>query len=278
MKRKHALLFALFVIGCGHPDSHWLRAPREWSIQRRLDQAARAESEGRTPEAERAYRDALERDDACAAAYMGIGRLAAAEGRWEDAFEACRRAMQADPSEPAYALAFADAARRWSLTSVEQTKLLKAALRGYLHALSLLPESYEAAMGVGECHLHLAAPKHAIRAFGIAQRLRPHAAAPHAAMAEAHVMLHQFDAAQRDYRWALKLAPDDPALHNAFAAFHLMLSREPRLQAPLARRRAVALYRRSLMLDPHQPDVRRRLQELDAVSPGAVTALDERTY
>lgn len=212
-----------------------------------------------------------------AQAHAGLGQIREMEGELREAVTHYQAAIKSAPERSDYALALGDALRKSAVTSMQRGELLEAALRAYRHALSLDDRCSRAAMGMGLCYRLIGQIDRAVVAFQHAQRLDPSSAEAHAQLASLYESRAQDEKALAEYRIALRLNPESARLHNAFAALNLKLIGARSAQSTLARQRAIAHYRKSLEIDPDQPQVRRRVSELDPASRTAVTAAPRET-
>lgn len=132
-----------------------------------------------------------------------IGRRADALrrlGRTEEALEALRRAVAADPAN--------GVARRGLAIALVQSGDIAGARREFEKAVATDPNDWEAQSGLGNVLLAQGDARGAVGRQRLAIQLSPSFANAHANLGRAHEALGELDAAEKAYRAALRIDPD----------------------------------------------------------------------
>ena len=214
-------------------------------------------------EAKTQFARAASSDPKSAAAQAGLGRVYAARRALDKAADHFRQAMKLDPQTASHCIGLGDVLLQQAQTSMERGKVLALAIRAYRHGLSLDAKAYDAAMGLAACYRLTGDYDRAIRSTRQAQRINPMSAEPHIVLAGVYEAQNDMRKAMRAYRMALRLAPDDSAIHNACGALNVRLTQRGGAEARIARQRACAHFRKSLQMQPNQPQIRRLLAGLE---------------
>lgn len=174
-----------------------------------------------------------------AAAYLQLG----------DSQRAVPYAAKAAKLNPQNQSAWANLGAAYSLIG-EYRKAVSA----YRHALELGPISNPLLLGLADAHIQLGHYQRAINVLDDLIRRHPTALA-HERRGFTMFKLHRYDAALKDYQAALKLAPKDPAAMNGVGVCLMTLYIKGDREDQTERNRALALWRKSVRLDPNQPHI-----------------------
>jgi len=243
----------------------------EQSISRGWDRLGEGDLDGATRNFERAIRH----DPSNPEGYAGLGRIAERQGRWPQAIDYYQDAFRRSREPGGYALLLGKALRTLAATSIHRARLAAAALRIHEHASLSANASMEALLGLGDCHQLLGDNSAALAVFEQARQLDPYSVEPLLAMARTWAAMGRHADAMDACGTALRLAPEDAAVHHTMADVNLSRASGDGPGSAMARQRALAHYRKSLRINPAQLDVRRRIADLEAPTPRAVTAADD---
>lgn len=262
----------------------------EWDVRAGRDRVARNDPEG----AAGAFRRAIAHDPRNSVAQAELGRILAAEGDFSQAADHYREAVKADPTNLKYALALGHARERQAEMSPNRQEFLQAAARTYAHVRWLDQTNGEALIGMGRCLRLLGEFDAAAELLLTAAGWTPRDARMHLELAAVYHAVGMQTEALAEYDRVLELDPKNLTAHNASGIINLRLSRSEDAaktcrqsstpeQAPAdatqrasassstsasSRQRALAYFRKSLEIDPHQPRIRMLLETLEpAASP-----------
>jgi tetratricopeptide (TPR) repeat protein len=261
----------------------------EWDLRTAHDRLARSDMPG----AEAALRQAVAHDPHNGTAHAELARLLHARGDLVGAADHGREAVKAEPANLQYALALGDVLKRRAELSTERQVLLQAAARTYAHARWLDPTNVEALIGMGRCLRLLGEHDAAAEILRTASGMAPRNAGTYLELAAVWHTIGNHADALTAYDRVLELDPENLTALNAAGILNLRLSQSGELKpdstrslpaqpgpsnlpqrastdssAPIAYQRALALFGKSLKLDPAQPRIRALLQSLEPpVSP-----------
>ena len=220
------------------------------------------------------YERAVRFDDRNSEAHAGMGNILLRQGHEERAIEHLAAAVRHAPNNSEHAVRLGDHLVRLSATSVNRGEMLEAARRAYEHAASIDPHDADTLQRLASCQYRLGREDEAVN-------LLKKAATVDAASADVHVQLGRIYDARFDYEPALeefgiaiKIDPDSAAAHHGCGVVNMTLA-ETHSDNPIYRARATAHLRRSLELDPDQPDVIAMLRTSAPPQLRTVTAAGE---
>lgn len=253
----------------------------EWDLRRGRDRLTQDDRSG----AAAAFRQAVAYDSSNGAAHAELGRLLAIERNYATAAEHYREAVKSEPSNLPYALALGDVLERQAEHSPDRQELLHAAARTYAHARWLDQTSVEALIGMGRCLRLLGEFDAAAEILRTAAGRAPLDARTQLELAAVYHTVGNLPAALATYDGILEHDPENLPALNAAGILNLRLSLSGEAAHPAAagemplasdsssdaigaRRRAEALFLKSLEVDSRQPRIRALLESLKpAVSP-----------
>ncbi len=186
---------------------------------------------GEFGEAERLYRQVLDRSPEDPRALNLLGVLAGQSGRADMAAQFLERAVRADPANAEYHYNLALAR--------DATGAREAAIEGYRQALALRPDYAEALLNLGNLLLDRGEAAEAETCYRKALALAPGNPVIHNSLGTALLTRQAHDAAVACFRQALQLEPSYPEAHNGLG---LALAGAGELEA------AADSYRRALSL------------------------------
>lgn len=181
--------------------------PHSAEVQQRLGRVWQAE--GRYDLAESAYRRALERDAEYPAALVGLGEVLGLTGRLTQGLEQLDAAIELDPSR-----AEAHLARGRLLESLGKPS---EALAAYLRALQFEPTSRPAMIRVAALQLSRSRPELALARLDRLLELAPDDADARHQRGRTYLVLNRPDRAVADLQRAAELRPDEPGVHYDLA-------------------------------------------------------------
>lgn len=159
------------------------------------------------------YLKAIEYDktDAdCAEDYASLGSSYVELGRFTDAIDAYRRAIERNPTKASFCISLGSV-----LESVERRE---EAISVYTKATEIAPNDPNSYHGLGHCLQNAGRTPEALQAFQRASELDPKAAALHNDVGNSYRMLKRFDDAITAYLRVVELSPKYAAAHAHLAA------------------------------------------------------------
>lgn len=267
MKLSAAVIAVLLAAGsgCQQGDSFKLFDSFNQALVRQ--DVARGEqllADQKPDQASAAFEKAVARDPHNAQAHARLGMILVRSGRIEEAVRHYQLAVRNSPQNAEYALALAQALDGLAETAFDRRQVLEAAARAYAHVRWLDPDNLEAAIRLGDCERRLGRFVEAVQSLHEALRLDPSSARAHVDLAAVYEDLGDADSALSEYSVALKFDPDNIAAHNGCGMINAARDRQDGPRRPSAHERALAHLRKSLQLNPDQPNVRAALEQLDA--------------
>lgn len=233
------------------------------AARKRVEKAERLLAQNDLLEAKRNLEKAVEYDPKSADAHSKLAVIAEKEGDLARAVEHYRAAFKLNPDSYEAAFAFAECEYRLAQTSLDRRRLLYAAARTYRHAQSLDPTNPAPTLRLAACYREQGELDLAIDTLKETARLNPSLDGIQRELASLFAMQEKYDEAANYYRDVLKTNPDDIATLNGLASVEMaQLSKQGGRSAALARTHAIEHYRRSLRLDPNQPEIEAQLRRL----------------
>jgi len=232
------------------------------SIEQIFASALQQHQLGRLAEAERGYREILQRDPSHSDALHFLGVVALQTGNLEPALELVRRSVAMRPDWPVYQNNLGQVLERLGRNDE--------AASAYTTAIDLDPSYAEAFNNLGRILEKQDLPSQAEAHYRKSIRLDPQYAEPHTNLGNVLKDRGELDAAIASYRRAIELSPGQSALHsNLLLTLHYHPEYSP---ADLAREhgewasRHIAPLAAARRPHPNDPDPERRLK-IGYVSP-----------
>lgn len=199
------------------------------------------------------FEEALRIEPAFAPAHFNLGTLAHMNRRYAEAIAHFAAAVQAKPDYAEARFYLADSLFNHGIQLMQQSRLPEAAAR-FEEVLKLEPDSAGAHNSLGlvlrKMRRYDASRAHLARAIAI----KPDLAEAHLNMGALLIETGQSEAGIAEIRAGLRLNPD-PAWHCYLAALLTKQGREDE---------AIEHYEQALRIQPEQPEIRRRLEALQA--------------
>jgi Tfp pilus assembly protein PilF len=168
-------------------------APRSAEVQRRLGTIFQLE--GRLPEAERSFREALKRDPDYVEALIGLGQVEAQKGDLAAALKRFETAIEIDPHR--------SKAHECLARVHESTGNVEEALAGYFRALEFDPNNPDISLHIAAIQLAQKQPDQALARLDQVVELAPKKGEAHMLRGRAHLTLRHPSLAVDDFRTAI---------------------------------------------------------------------------
>ena len=265
----------LAISGCHNSSGNLLTGLRESGIRKSLERGDELMGKQDIAGATQVYQQALHKDPNHPVLNARLGHIYFQNGDFERAAGYYRTALKADPNCFHYALCMAQCQSRLATTSMDREKQMEAAARAYQFAQSLDPQNFTATIQLAMCYREMGDFGQATTILLEAARQHPQAAIIHTQLGEIYHSQNELDHALAEFKTALACDPKSLAAHNGCAIVNTAIAQAGGSKGSIARERAVAHFRRSLQLNPQQPQVQSMLQQLEAYEWKAVTVTEE---
>lgn len=166
----------------------------------------------------------------------------------------CRRAIEIDPDQP-------DAHTNLGAVCHRQGRYYDA-IANYNESIERQGRQPEVLMNLGEVYLLQGKHTMALRSYEMARDLEPGSAKPLERMAHCHFFLKDYEQAIRDYQAAIALDRRCAEAFRGLGVVYMAQYLQDRRREDL-REQAVEQWRRSLAVEPDQPDLARLLEKYD---------------
>ena len=265
----------LAITGCQSNGANALTGIREAQVRRALERGDRLFEEENLAGAAQVYQDALKKDPGQPVVNGRLGRLYFQNGDHERAASYFRTALKSDPTCFHYALSLAQCQSRLAATSIDRERQMEAAARAFQFAQTLDPQNVTATVQLAMCYRELGDFDKALQILREAAAQHPSAAVIHTQIAEIYHAQNDLNRALEEFKLALKLDGRDLAAHNGCAIVNTAIAENGGAKGSIARERAIAHFRRSLQINPQQPQIRSTLEQLEPFQWKAVTVSEE---
>jgi tetratricopeptide (TPR) repeat protein len=268
-------MLLLVISGCQSSSTNILSGMGESGVRSALERGDRLIAASNPDGAGKVFQDTLNKYPQHPVLNGRLGGLYFQRGDYERAASYYRTALKSDPNCFHYALTLAQCQGRLAATSIDRDKKMEAAARAYQFAQTLDPQNFTATIELAMCYREIGDYSKAVEILRDAAREHPNAAIIHTQLGEIYHSQNDLDHALDEFSLALKCDGRNLAAHNGCALVNTARAQESGAKGSIARERAVAHLRRSLQINPHQPDVRGMLDRLEPYQWKAVTVTEE---
>ena len=265
----------VFTLGLGCAQGESVLDP----VQRALSRDAVGRAQGRLDAGDLAgalghYERAVRFDDRNSEAHAGMGNILLKQGYEERAIEHLAAAVRHAPNNAEHAVQLGDHLVRLSATSMNRGELLEAARRAYEHAASIDPHDADTLQRLAACQYRLGREDEAVNLLKKAATVDSDSADIHVQLGRIYDARFDYEPALEEFGIAIRIDPDSAAAHHGCGVVNMTLA-ETHSGNPIYRARATAHLRRTLELDPNQPDVVAMLRTSAPPQLRTVTAAGE---
>lgn len=232
---------------------------RVQSIEK-MNEGIELSTKGNNANAEKALQEAVNLDRSHAAAHANLGRVYLKQGKWVDAENAFKNAIENMGNEPEakyyYELGVVQAAQGETPTlSLElQESKYRAAIDSLQQAIKLNPRLFKAFFRVGTLHEKLDEPEKADSAYRKAIELDPHYSAAFVRLGNMYIDYGFADIAMKVLESGAKLNEKDAQMWNGIGRAHLAIYQsQPKENEHLVK--AVDAFSKAKSIDPNMADV-----------------------
>lgn len=269
------IMLMLVINGCQSSGANILTGIGEREIRSALDRGDRIIAAGNSDGAARVYQDALNKHPQHPVLSGRLGGIYFQRGDYERAAGYYRAALKSDPNCFHYALTLAQCQGRLAATSIDRDNKMEAAARAFQFAQTLDPQNLTATIELAMCYREIGEYDKALEILKDAANEHPNAAIIHTQVGEIYHSQNDLDRALEEFNLALACDGRNLAAHNGCAMVDAARAREGGAKSSIARERAIAHLRRSLQINPHQPEIRGMLDRLEPYQWRAVTVTEE---
>jgi superkiller protein 3 len=160
-----------------------------------------------------------------AAAYVKVGHVHRQRGENERAVGYYAEALRRDPADYESAFSLGEVYQALSQSVSDRVRRLEAAIRAYLHAVSVKPDSAPAYLNLGTCSFDLGRVDAAIDYYLRAAELAPTNSYAHYNLGTAYEKQERFYDAIRSYKTSLECDANQPRVHVQLGVIYLKQNR-----------------------------------------------------